>query len=151
MSIGMCLRRYTANYLTPREAGQIPLPEFLPMIERLYKADVTVTGVDRGWLAGRIAEAARIEGGCGSRAEGNGRSDGRRPDDICIFAKEQRTDGGCSFMDTHGCCHYVHRDTFRRIIKKGARRKEGVEARMIGKHPNKEAIEGTGERKQRNG
>lgn len=46
--IGFRLRQYPVNFPTPREAGQIPLPELPWMMEWLHKADVTMTDVDKG-------------------------------------------------------------------------------------------------------
>lgn len=83
-------------------------------------------------------------------AKGSEWSNGRRPEDICIFAKEQRTDRRCSFMEAHGFFHSVNVEKIGRIAKEGWRTRKGVLARMIGKHPDEEGSGGTGEKKQRN-
>lgn len=36
-----------------------------------------------------------------------------------LFAKEQREDGGFSFTDTHGLCHYIHTAVFGRVKRMG--------------------------------
>ena len=72
--------------------------------------------------------------------------DGER---ICTFyEKEQRADGGCSFMDKNGFCNYVHMDKFGKVDKEKARR--GAEAKVAGKRPSEGSGGGTGEKKQRN-
>lgn len=50
---------------------------------------------------------------------------------ICtVYAKKHRTDGGCSFMDTHGFFNYVHTDKLERTGKEGSRKKKGAEVRV---------------------
>lgn len=73
--------------------------------------------------------------------------DGQR---ICTFyAKGKRADGYCFFIDVHGYCNYPHMDRFRRTGKEEEKRKEGAEARVSGKRPNKGGSAVTREEKQR--
>ena len=46
MARGMHLRRYSPNFPTPAEVGQVPLPEFPRTREGLTKAEVTMSGVE---------------------------------------------------------------------------------------------------------
>lgn len=89
--------RYAARFSTSREAGQV-----LRRIEWLHKADVTMTGVDEGCLAGRMMGAMRLGGedmGKKWKAAAGATEDRQT---ICVFfEKKQRADGRCSFMDTH--------------------------------------------------
>ena len=67
---------------------------------------------------------------------------------ICSFYKrEERADGGCSFMDANGFCNFVHMDEF---DKEKARRRGGEEAKVAGKRPSEGSGGGTKEKKQRN-
>lgn len=43
---GMHLRRFAANFSTPKGAGQAPLPEMLRAREWLQKTGLTMTSVD---------------------------------------------------------------------------------------------------------
>ena len=52
MSVGMHRRRFAANFSSPKEAGQVPLPEFPRTREWLQNDEVTLTGVGENWLAG---------------------------------------------------------------------------------------------------
>lgn len=73
------------NFLTPREAGQIPLQEFPWTIELLHKADVTMTGVNEGRLAGRMKRATGLGGenaGKERKAGNRATEDGQK---ICAF------------------------------------------------------------------
>ena len=75
------------------------------------KAEVAITGVDGNWLTGRLTGALKL----GREEAGKERKAGARMTDggekICAFyAREQRADGGCAFMDVNGFCNYVHMD-----------------------------------------
>ena len=71
---------------------------------------------------------------------------------ICAFyAREQRADGVCSFMDANGFCNFVHMDEVGRVDKEKATRRGGAEAKVAGKRPSEGSGRGTGEKKQRNG
>lgn len=54
-------------------------------------------------------------------------------------------------MDTHGFCHYIHMDKFGRISQEGARTKEVVGPRMIGKRQKEGSGEKEGGEEKRNG
>lgn len=70
---------------------------------------------------------------------------------ICPFpAKKQCTDGRSLFLYAQGHCHYVHTGNFGRIVKEGAKRREGAKAIITGKCPNEEDGGGMGRKKQRN-
>ena len=70
---------------------------------------------------------------------------------MCVFyAREQRADGGCAFMDVNGFCNFVHMDEFGKVDKEKARRKGGAEVRVAGKRPSEGSGGGTREKKQRN-
>lgn len=120
------------------------------MIALPHKADVEITGVFEGWLAGRMKGAMRLEGEDGGEereaapgAMGDGQKIG------VFFAKEYRMNRNSSV--TEGFCYYVHTGTFGRVAKEKARAKEGMEARIIGKRPTEEGSGGTGGKKQKNG
>ena len=116
------------------------------------KAEVTMTGADENWLAGRLTGALNLgrEEAGKERKEGAGTTDDGQT--ICAFyAMKQREDGGCAFMDANGFCNYAYMDEFGRVDKKKVRRKEGEEAKVAGKRPSDGSSEGTGEKRQRNG
>ena len=95
---------------------------------------VSVTGADRDVL--------KRKAGAGTTDDG---------EKICAFyAREQRADGGCSFMDANGFCNFVHMDEFGRLDKENARRRGGAEAKVARKRPSKGSGGGTGDKKQRN-
>jgi len=82
--------------------GQIPLPEFSRTREWLQTAEVTLTGVNENWLAGRLMGVMSIVGeevGKEWKAVIGTTDNGQR---ICALnVREQRVDGGCSFMDVN--------------------------------------------------
>ena len=125
MALGMHLRRFATNFPTPLEAGQVPLPGFPQTRDWLTKAEVTMTGVDENWLAGRQTGALNLgeeEAGKERKAGAGMTDDGQK---ICAFyAREQRADGGCAFMDSNGFCNYTHMDKFGRVNKERAKKKE---------------------------
>ena len=89
MAQGMLLRRYMPNFPTPAEAGQVPLPGFPRTREWLTKVEVTMTGVEENWLAGRLAGAlnlGREEAGKERKAGVGTTEDGER---ICSFYKKE--------------------------------------------------------------
>lgn len=79
-------------------------------------------------MAGRLTGVIILVGEEASKeqsAVAGATDDGQK---ICAFyAKEQRADGVCSFMDTHGFCNYVQPHRFMRFDKEGAREKEGAQ------------------------
>ena len=118
--------------------------------EWLTKAEVTMTGVEENWLAGGLTGALNLgrEAGKERKAGAGMTEDGER---ICSFYKrEQRADGGCSFMDANGFCNFVHMDELGRIDKEKARRRGGAETMGPGKRPSEGSGGGAGEKKQRN-
>ena len=149
MEQSMFLRRYVSNFPTPAEAGPVPLPGFLRTREWLTKAEVTMTGVEENWLAARLAGTLNFRGeeaGKERKAEAGVTEDGER---ICTFyEREQRADGGYSFMDKNGFCNYVHMDKFGKVDKEKARR-GGAGAEVAGKRPSERSGGGTGEKRQR--
>lgn len=67
--------------------------------------------------------------------------DGQR---ICAFyAREQRADGSCSFLDANRLRNYIHMDRYGRIDKERVKRKNGAEPRMAGKQLKEGSGEGT--------
>ena len=85
MSVGMYLRRLAANF-----------PVFPRTREWLQKADATLIGADKNWLAGQLTGAMSL----GAEEAGDERKvvigtmdDGQR---ICgFYVRGQRADGGC--------------------------------------------------------
>ena len=151
MAQGMLLRRYAPNFPTPVEAGQVPLPGFARTREWLTKAEVTMNGVEENWLAGRIAGALNLgkEEAGKERKAGAGTTD--NGEKICAFyAREQREDGGCGFMDVNGFCNLVYMDEFGKVDKEKAMRKGGAQVKVAGKHPCEGSSGGTEEKRQRN-
>ena len=112
-----------AEFSHPGGGGTGPVPRVSRTREWLTNAEVTMTGVEENWLAGRLTGAlnlGREEAGKERKAGAGMTEDGER---ICTFnEKEQRADGGCSFMDTNGFCNYVHMDKFGKVDKEKARR-----------------------------
>ena len=64
---------------------------------------------------------------------------------ICAFyAREQRADGGCAFMDVNGFSNFVHMDEFGRVDREKARRRGGAETKVAVKRPSEGSGGGTG-------
>ena len=92
------------------------------------KAKVTITGVDGNWLTGRLTGAlnlGREEAGKGRKAGAGTADDGEK--NSAFYAREQRADGGCAFMDVKGFCNYAQMDEFGRVDKEKAKREGGAE------------------------
>ena len=108
-----------------------------------------MTGVEENWLAARLAGTLNFRGeeaGKERKAEAGMTEDGEK---ICTFyEKEQRADGGCSFMDKNGFCNYVHMDRFGKVDKEKPRR-GGAGGEVTGKRPSEGSGVGTGEKRQR--
>ena len=67
-----------------------------------------------------------------------------------FYAREQRADGGCAFMNANGFWNDAHMVKFGRVDKKRAKKKEGAQAEVMGKRPSDGSREGTREKGQRN-
>ena len=108
-----------------------------------------MTGVDENWLAGRLTGALNLVGeeAGKERKAGAGTADGGEKISA-FYAREQRADGGCAFMDVNGFCNYVHMYEFWRVDKEKARREVGAEVKVARKRPS-DRNEGTGEKRQR--
>lgn len=57
---------------------------------------------------------------------------------MAFYAKEYRTDGGCSFMDAKRFCKYSHKDKFGRIDNEATSKEKEAGARVGGKRPDEE-------------
>lgn len=69
---------------------------------------------------------------------------------ICAFyAREQRADRDCTFMDSNGFCNYAHMDKFRVVDKENTTTKQGAEAKEAWKWPSDGNGKGTGKKIQR--
>ena len=112
---------------------------------------MTMTGVEDNCLAGRLTGAlnlGREKAGKEQKARAETTEDREK---ICAYyAREQRADGGCAFMDVNRFCNFVHMDEFGRVDKEKARRRGGAEAKVAGKRPSEESGGGTGEKRQQN-
>ena len=111
---------------------------------------MTITGEDGNWLTGRLTGALNLggeEAGKERKAGAGTADDGEKIS--AFYAREQRVDGGCAFMDVNEFCIYVHMDKFERVDKEKARNEEGAEVKVAGKRPS-DRSEGTEEKRQRN-
>lgn len=152
MALGMYLRRFPANVPTPTAAEQVPLPEFLRTRDWLTKAEVTITGGDENWLAGRLTGTLNLRGEAAGKKQKAGarKTDGGQT--ICAFyAIEQRANRGVAFMVTNGFCNYAHMDKFERVNEERANKNEGAEVKVAGKRSSGGSGEGTRKKRQRNG
>lgn len=130
MPVGMYLRQFAANFSTSKEADQVPLAEFPRTREWLHKTEVMLTDVDEHWLVGWSTGAMsfdREDAGKRQKAVVGTMDDGEM---VCaIYAREQRADEGCSFIDVVGFCNYADMDEFEKIDKEtskwGRSRSEG--------------------------
>lgn len=89
------------------------------------KAEVMLTDVDEIWLRGRLTGAMSLLGKEAGKERDAVVGTTDNSQNICKFyAREQRADGVCSFMNVNGFCKYAHMDTFERINKEKLK-KEG--------------------------
>lgn len=96
MSVGMHLRWSAVNFPTPKEAGQVPFPEFQRTREWLHKVEVTLTGMDDGSLTERLTGAMRLRGDeAGKRQKAGVGTMGDCQRIRAFYAKEQHADGVC--------------------------------------------------------
>ena len=126
-------------------------PGFPRTREWLTKAEVTMTGVEENWLTGRLTGALNLgkeEAGKERKAGAETTEDGEKIG--AFYTREQRSDGGCSFMGASGFCNFVPINEFGRVDKDKARRRGGAEAKVAGKRPSEGSGGSIGEKKQRN-
>ena len=116
MSIGMQLWRYAANISTPREAGQVPLPEFPQTITWLHKEDMTMTRGGGGWLTGRMTGAVRLRGEDGGKELKTMAGATDTGQTMCAFSRRNSVRMGVSRSWAHGFCHFLHKDKFASIV-----------------------------------
>ena len=110
-----------------------------------------MTGVEENWLAGRLTGAlnlGREEAGEERKAGAGTTKDGEKI--YAFYAREQRADGGCAFMDVNGFCNFVHMDQFGRVDKEKPRKRGGAEAKVVWKRPSEGSGGVRGEKRQRN-
>lgn len=115
------------------------------------KGQTMMTGVDGETLAGRLTGALYLERkeGSNERNAEAGTTDGGEKS-FAFYARVQRADRGCVFVDVNGFSNYVYVDKLGRVDKEKSRKKEGAEVKVAGKRLIDGSGEGTGENRQQN-